>query len=293
MKGIALDNVVIKANYVILTAFSLSIIYPFYYVVMLSFNDGTDAATGGIYWWPRVFTLDNYTNFIKDPVVLLAFRNSILRTIIGIVSALLVTGLYAYAVSKKYLLFKNFYIFFMLVTMYFGGGLIPNFLLIKNIGLIDNFMVYIFPHAFSVYNAIIFASFFRTIPTSIEESAHMDGANDFQVFFKLIIPISKPVFAAIALFVGVMQWNSWFDTMLYTTTEKFETLSHLLVKKLNISSYLLESEKIGVAGQEMTGITTTSLLLATMVITAFPIIIAYPLLQRHFVKGIMLGSLKG
>ena len=272
MKKITLDSVVIKINYVIVSIFAVLILYPFYYVIVLSFNDGMDAAKGGIYFWPRMFTLDNYETFFKDPVIFTAFRNSILRTVLGIVLALIVTGLYAYAISKKDLLFKRFYIFVGIITMYFGGGLIPTYLIIRDLGLIDNFLVYLLPSIFSMYNAILLTSFFKTIPASIEESAVIDGANEYQIFFKLMIPISKPVFAAIALFVGVMQWNQWFDTMLYTTKNNLETLSHILVKKLNISVQLIELAKTdsGVGSSKMLGLTSTSLMLAIMVITAFP-----------------------
>jgi putative aldouronate transport system permease protein len=295
MKKITLDNVVIKIDYLIMLFYIILIAYPFYYVIVLSFNDGMDAARGGIYFWPRVFTLENYKIFLKDKVVFVAFVNSVLRTIIGILSALLVTGFYAYAISKKELLFRKFYVLFGIITMYFGGGLIPTFLIMRSLGLFNNFLVYILPSMFSMFNAILFTSFFKEIPAEIEESAFIDGANEFQIFFKLIFPISKPVFAAIALFNGVSHWNSWFDTMLYTSGTKLETLSHLLVKKLNISVQLIEMAKtdLGVGGSKLLGLTSNSLMLAVMVITAFPIIAIYPLLQKYFIKGIMIGSLKG
>ncbi|HOJ12419.1 MAG TPA: carbohydrate ABC transporter permease, partial [Clostridiales bacterium] len=227
-------------NYLFLSLFIFFTLYPFYYCVMLSFNDGKDAESGGIYFWPRLFTLENYRRVFSDPYILVGFRNSILRTVIGVVLAVFFTAMYAYAVSRRDLLFKKVYLTIGIITMYFGGGLIPYYILINRIGLIDNFLVYIIPGLFSMSNAILFITYFRDIPVSLEESAKIDGANDIYIFYKIIFPVSLPIFACIALFIGVSQWNSWFDTMLYTNSDNLETLPHLMVKILNTQNYMNE-----------------------------------------------------
>lgn len=281
--------------YLSIILFTLAVVYPFYQCVVLSFNDGRDAMSGGIYFWPRKLSFYNYTYVFSDKNIANAAIISVLRTVIGVVSALLVTSIFSYAISKKKLLFRKTYITLGLITMYFGGGLIPSYLLIRSLNLFDNFLVYILPNLFGMYNAVIFITFFSQIPQSLEESAKIDGANDLYIFFKIIFPISTPVFATIALFVGVGHWNSWFDTMLYTKSTNLNTLSHLLTKMINSQQFreLTSKSRTTAISSLASSMTSTSLMLATMVVTTVPIIVLYPFLQKHFVKGIMLGSLKG
>lgn len=283
-------------NYIFIAVVTLLILYPFFYCVMLSFNDGLDAQKGGIYFWPRLFTLDNYRFVFSNGAILTAARNSVLRTVFGTVLALFVTSMFGYVVSKKDLLFRKAYITLGLITMYFGGGLIPYFLLIRSLGLFNNFLVYLIPNLFAMFNAIIFLSFFQTIPDSLEESAKIDGANDFTIYWRCYIPLSTPVIATIALFLGVGQWNSWFDTMLFAPMNpQLETLSHIMTKMISAQQFIDQiSTKFATGeGARSSGMTSTALMLATMVITCFPIIVLYPFLQRYFVKGVMIGSIKG
>jgi len=185
----------------------------------------------------------------------------------------------------------------MLITMFFGGGLIPYILVIRSLGLYNNFLVYIIPNLFSVWYCILFMSFFRALPDSLEESAKIDGANDFYIFIRIILPLSKPVLATIALFVGVGHWNSWFDNMLFASQDdQLQTLSFVLQKMINNQKFLdeiLRTKNLGVGAQTVSGMTSTSLRLATMVVTAFPIMVLYPFLQKYFVTGVMIGSIKG
>lgn len=284
-------------NYIILSMFVIVTVYPFYYCVMLSFNDGKDAQMGGIYFWPRVFTFANYVKVFAEPLILTAARNTVLRTSVGTAAAVFFTAMFAYGVSRPNLHFKKFYMIFGTITMYFGGGLIPYFLLIRSLGLMNNFLVYIIPGMFSIWNAIIFISFFKSLPEALEESAKIDGANEFYIFLRIILPLSTPVLATIALFVGVWQWSSWYDTMLFANSEKLETLPHILMNILNTQSYLdNESAKGGVAALKALkkkGVTSSAMQLAIMVVTTFPIIAVYPFLQKYFVKGVMIGSIKG
>jgi putative aldouronate transport system permease protein len=295
MKRTAGDKAFVATNYVLILVFTILVVYPFLWCVILSFNDGKDAQRGGIYLWPRVFTLDNYRYVFSNADVLIAARTSILRTAAGTVGSIFVTSIFAYAASKKDLVFRRAYMLLGLVTMYFGGGLIPYVLVIRMLGLYNNFLVYVIPNLFAMFNALVFVAFFQTIPASLEESAKLDGANDFLIFLRIIVPVSKPVFATIALFVAVGQWNSWFDNMLFVREKELQTLSYFLTKMVSAQRFVDEvmtKFQTGV-GRSAAGMTSTSLMLATMVVTAFPIIVLYPFLQKHFAKGVMIGSIKG
>lgn len=282
-------------NYTLIVVFTVVVLYPFLWCIIISFNEGRDTQLGGIYFYPRAFTLENYRFVFSNPKILVAARNSVLRTVLGTVFAVGVTSMFAYTISKRDLAFGKFYTAIGLITMYFNGGLIPYVLVIRAVGLYNNFLVYILPNMFAMFNAIIFLAYFRTIPSSLEESAKMDGANEFTIFVRIIAPVAKPVFATIALFAGVAQWNSWFDTMLFTRTDQLETLSHIMTEMITAQRFIDEvmaerSLGVGTASVKMT---TTSLMMATMVVTAFPIIVTYPFLQKYFAKGILIGSLKG
>nr|MDA3808814.1 carbohydrate ABC transporter permease [Spirochaetaceae bacterium] len=201
-------------------------IYPIWYTVVLSFNDANDTQLGGIYWWPRVFSIDSYSAVFQSNVVITGFVISILRTVIGTVTAIFFTSMIAYAYSKKHLIGRKFYLTMGTFTMFFSGGLIPGFLLFKNLGLLDNFLVYIIPTAFNFFNLIIFMTFFRGIPESLEDSALLDGANEFRTFMLIILPLSTPVLATISLFHGVWHWNDYFWGILF--------LNMLLIKPVLI-----------------------------------------------------------
>jgi len=290
----ALDIILV----IILLLFTVVIVYPFYNCIVLSFNTGADAMRGHIYFWPREFTLENYKKVLTQDIFSTAAANSILRTVITTVLAIFFTAAYAYVISHRNLMFRKFYMVLGLITMYFSAGVIPTYLVIRDLGLYNNFAVYILPGLFSMFNAVLFYTFFCGIPAALEESAKIDGANEIVVLFRIMMPISMPVIATVALFVAVGQWNSWFDTMLYTKGGSLETLSHMFRKMLESAKYLEtqiteasgESLEQLVSSQETNSIT---LQMAAMVITCFPIIVLYPFLQKYFVKGVMVGSIKG
>jgi len=264
-------------------------LYPFYFVIISSLNEPIDLLNGPVFLLPRKFSLANYSYVLRDERILKAAFITLARTVIGSLSAVLFTAAFAYGVSKQRLLGRKFFIGMALVTMYFSGGLIPSYLLIAHgLKLQGNFLVFIIPNLFSAFNAFIMMSFFRGISPEIEESARIDGANDLVIFFRLILPISLPILATITLFNGVYHWNSWFDALLYGG-RKLETLQQYLVKSI-------QSANVNVKAASYVStltVSSTSVRYTTMVITAFPIVVAYPFLQRYFVKGIMIGSLKG
>jgi len=283
------DSIFEIFNIIIMSIVILITLYPFFFVIISSLNEPIDLLNGPVFLFPRKFSLANYSYVLRDERILKAAFITLARTVIGSLSAVLFTAAFAYGVSKQRLLGRKFFIGMALVTMYFSGGLIPSYLLIAHgLKLQGNFLLFIIPNLFSAFNAFIMMSFFRGISPEIEESARIDGANDLVIFFRLILPISMPILATITLFNGVYHWNSWFDALLYGG-RKLETLQQYLVKSI-------QSANVNVKAASYVStltVSSTSVRYTTMVITAFPIVVAYPFLQRYFVKGIMIGSLKG
>lgn len=266
-------------------------LYPIWYVLVNSFNDGQDAMRGGIYWVPRVFSLDNYIEVFKNAGIMTAMGITIAKTVIGVVCHVFFTAMVGYALSRRDLLGRKIYLVMGTITMFFYGGLIPTFLLIRDLGLFDNFLVYIIPALFSFFDMIIFMAFFREIPDGLEEAARIDGANDLMIFTRIIIPISMPVVATIALFHGVYQWNDYFTGMIYVNKMDLQPIQTFLFRVVAQSS---SNQIVATAGAAINRtVTSQSIKLATMVVTTLPIVLAYPFLQKYFVKGLMVGSIKG
>lgn len=266
-------------------------LYPIWYVIINSFNEGTDAMQGGIFWWPREFTLENYITVFQNPGILKAFGITVAKTVVGTICHVFFTAMVAYAYSRKQLVGRKYYMFIGTITMFFSGGLIPTYLLLRDLGLLDTFWVYIFPVLFSFYDLIIFVSFFRGIPESLEEAARIDGANDFQIFIRIILPLSLPVLATIALFHGVYQWNDYFTGVIYINNPDLQPIQTFLYRVVaqSTSNQML----INAPGSVVTStVTSQSIKYATMVVTTLPIVIVYPFLQKYFVKGMLIGSIK-
>ncbi len=267
-------------------------LYPVWYTVIVSLNDSTDTLRGGIYFLMRKFTLESYKTVFQDHAIIKAFGITITRTLIGTVTSVLFTAMVAYAMSKKHIFGHKVYMIVGTITMFFGGGLIPTFILYKNIGLYDNFLVYIIPYMFNFYNMIIFMSFFREMPVALEESAKLDGANDLIIFFKIILPLSMPVVATIALFNGVWHWNDYFTGVMFVNEsdlQPIQTFLYRIVASASASKAVV-SLPAGVSAQQ---VSSQSVRLATMVVTTLPIVCVYPFLQKYFVKGMLIGSVKG
>lgn len=279
-------------NYSIMVLLIIIILYPVWYVLLLSFNEGIDAAKGGIYFFPRKFSLANFKIVFENAGIVRSFAVTIVRTLVGVCTHVLFTATVAYGLSKTKLVGRKLFLTMGVITMFFNGGLIPTFLLIKGLGMLDNFWVYIIPTMFNFFELIIFISFFRELPVSLEESARIDGANDFYIYVKIILPLSLPVLATIALFNGVWHWNDYFTGLIYINNEELQTIQTYLYKVIqqNSSSQMLANTGGAVV---LRSTTSKSIELATMVITTFPIVCIYPFLQKYFVKGLLVGSIKG
>lgn len=270
-------------------------VYPFYYILIQSFNNGMDSSMGGVYFWPRKFTLGNFETLLADADWGNAIFISVAKTIVGTLLGLFATSVVAYALSFENVLGRKIYYKIFIFTMFFSGGMIPFYILLKNLGMLNTFWVYVIPGMLNVYYMLIMVNFFQTIPTSLYESAWLDGAGHFRVFIQIALPLSKASLATIALFFAVGQWNSWLDSVYYVTKENLRPMSYLMMEIINKSataSAVSNAQALGYASSALQS-TTTSLQMASMVLAVTPILVVYPFLQKYFVKGVMIGSVKG
>lgn len=296
----ASDRIYGFVNYTILTLFSITALYPFIYFLALSFNDGYDAMRGGVYLFPRAFTLENYKKAFSHPQIMNAFGISVMRTVIVTVSSVLVCAMMAYALSKKGLPGRKYIIFFFFFTTLFGGGLIPTFILYRQLGIYNTFWVMVIPHLYSFFNAVIIRTFFMGIPPSLAESATIDGANELDIFIKIMIPLSLPVLATIALFIGVGNWNDWFTGQFFIQDAKLKpaaTFLNQMISEASFESMTAKSDGSGIVRMNedataLRGLTPEALRMTFVIIITVPIVCVYPFLQKYFVKGVLLGSLK-
>ncbi len=278
-------------NGIFMIAFVIVTLYPVLNTLAISFNEGTDALRGGIYLWPRVFTLKNYTTVLQKDNLITGAYITVLRTIIGTLLALVTNAILAFIVSRKNFIFAKSVSLFWVITMYVNGGLIPTFLLYKSLGLTNSFAVYVIPGMISAFNMLVIRTYMRGIPDSLEESAQLDGAGYTTIFLKIISPLCKPVYATVALFVAVFQWNSWFDAMLYNRmSTQYTTLQYELMKLL--SSVSNQSSSAEAMKNSEGSITPTSIRAAATIVTMLPIVCIYPFLQKYFVTGLTLGGVK-
>lgn len=281
-------------NYTFMIIFVIVTLYPVWNTVALSFNEGIDAVRGGIYLFPRKPALKNYSTVFGMENLWTGAFISVARTVLGTASALIVNALLAYVVSRKRFLFKSQLSLFWVLTMYVNGGLIPTFLLYRNLGLTGTFWVYVIPGMVSAWNMLVLRTYMLGLPDSLEESAQLDGAGYMTIFWKIISPLCMPVYATVVLFVAVGQWNSWFDAMIYNRLKtQYTTLMYELMKLL--SSVMQQSgsaASASEAGAAAASITPVTVRAAATVVTMAPIICLYPFLQRYFVTGLTIGGVK-
>ena len=284
-QDIVLDAVI----YLFLALVVIVCVYPFWNIFIISINDATDAIRGGLYFLPRKLSLASYVDILSRKTFLDSIKVTLARTLIGTSLAALVTTALAYVLSRKELVFKKGLTLIFVFTMYFGGGLVPYYMVLKNLNLLDSFWVYIIPNLVSVYNMILVKNYIEGMPDAIFESCKIDGANELTVFFKMVVPLSKPIIMTIVLFVAITQWNSWFDAYLYTNSQSLKTMQSILVEILN--QYQTSSANQA-ANQNAAALTPDSIRMAATMVSTIPIIMVYPFIQKYFVKGIMLGSVK-
>ncbi len=294
-----------KAERVIFTSINTSLLlilvfvtlYPFWNTIVLSFNEGLDSIKGGITFWPRKFSLQNYKAVFITGTVFNAFKVSVLRTLIQTVISLYLTTMLAYALSRKEFILRKQFTTLIVISMYVSAGLIPQYFLIRSIGLINKFAVYIVPSLLYAFNFIVIRTYIRGLPDSFIESAKIDGAGEFKIFMSIIFPLCKPVLATIGLFIAVGAWNDWFSTFLYTSSKQhLHTLQYKLMEFLQSSQNQAKSAadvgSMAMSKVSSTMVTPVSIRAAITVVAAVPILLVYPFLQKHFVAGIAVGGVK-
>ena len=290
------DRVFPVVNGIILVLIMFVTLYPVLNTVAYSFNEGTDALRGNIGLWPRKFSLDAYESILADKSVYQAAWISASKTVLITLLNLFWTGMLAYCLSRPEYVLRKFITTIMVLTMYINAGLIPNYLLIsKTLNLAKSYWVYIIPTMFSCFNMIVIRTYITSLPDALVESARIDGAGDFRVYWQIIFPLCKPVLATVALFVAVGSWNSWFDTYLYNGGQKnLHSLQYLLKMKLATTQASANAAKTSAeALKTQTSTTPITIRCAITVISTVPIMVVYPFLQKYFVTGMALGSVKG
>lgn len=279
-------------NFVVLIIIAFVSLYPFWQIVAESLNEPLDAMKGGIYFLPRQFSLIAYKTVFENDMLITSFFVSVARTVVGTFVSIIVTSLLAYALSKQFLVGNRFFSLMCLATMFFSGGMIPTYITISKLGLIDNFLVFILPSAVNVWNMIILRTFFENIPSSLEESARLDGAGWYMIFFMIILPLSTSALATVCLFFAVAQWGAWFDAYIYILDAQhlypMQTILMRIINQNAISGGDISGSNVG----GVITVTADSIKLATIVVSTVPILCVYPFVQKYFVQGILIGSVK-
>jgi putative aldouronate transport system permease protein len=267
----------------------ICMLYPFMHVLSISLSTRAESLRMGIHWYPKEISFGAWEKVFSTSTVWIALQNSVFRTVVGTLMTLVFLSIGAYPLSKKYLPHRNFYTMFIIVTMFFSGGLIPSYLLIKSLNLIDSLWVLVIPGLISSFNLLILRNFFMGIPEELEDSARIDGANELRILFSLVIPLSKPVLATLALWTAVGHWNAWFDALLYMQ-DPGKVVLQLYLRRLVITNEGTGDALLSIPVEEQPHETLKA---AVIMFTALPILMVYPFLQKYFVKGVMVGSLKG
>jgi putative aldouronate transport system permease protein len=283
-------------NTVFLILFSLTMLYPFVLMLAMSLNEGMDTAKGGIYLLPRAFTLFNYEVVLNNPFIKSAYLVTVGRTVIGTALSILVTALFAYGLSYRNVPFRRLITVYAIIPMLFNGGLVPFYLQLKSLHLLNTFWVFVIPYMFNIWNMFVMYRFFRSTPEELREAAEIDGANPLQILFRIIFPVSLPMLAALSLFTAVGHWNDWFAGAFFVTDNQLVPVQTYLQKMLSIDR--LEMIPGGAGAEDMypeskwSDVTLIAVKMATVMVGTLPILFVYPFLQKYFVKGIMIGSLK-
>lgn len=277
-------------NTIFLGLLAFTMLYPFWYLLAISITDAERTAISQVYFWPEFLSFESYSNVLSSKYIWLGFKWTIIRTVIGTIIAVTVGFILAYCLSKRDFPNRKMWTSLLVFTMFFSGGMVPEYLLIKDLGLLNNVWSLILPSTISAYNITIMRNYLMSLPDSLEESARIDGANDIVILYKIVVPLSLPILATVALWTAVGHWNAWFDGMLYITNPEHQVL------QVTLRRIVLEgtNSMVPMSGEELnTHMTSESIKAATVMVATIPILCVYPFIQKYFVKGVMVGSLKG
>ena len=292
------DRIISILTYVIYSIFAFVCVYPFYYIFINTISANDLSERGKIVFWPKGIHFTNYLNVMKIDGLLQATKISLARTVIGTFVTVIVAAFLGYMFTRETMWHRKLWFRLVAATMYFNAGIIPWFITMKNLGLTNNFWVYILPAAVQPFYIILYKTFVESIPKELEDAAEIDGAGTLRIFFQIIIPIIKPILATVAIFAAVAQWNSFQDTLLLVTDDKLYTLQYVLYNYLNQASSLKSlvnnsSSAEAMAASLAHASTATSIRMTVTIVVVTPIILVYPIFQRFFTKGIMIGAVKG
>ena len=294
------DRIADVIIYLVFGVFALACIFPIYYIFINSVSNNDAVARGDVLFWPVGFHVQNYLDIIDQPDIGHAIVNTLIRTFLGTFLSLMLTAFMGYAFTRNELWHRKLWYRMLTLTMYFGAGLIPSFLNIKMLGLYNTFWVYIIPGLISVYNMILFKTFVESIPASLEESADLDGAGYMVKFFRIILPLCKPIIATLCIFTAVGHWNDYMTTVYYILDRKLFTLQFLLYDYMNQASQLSQMIKDMGSQLNSSAITTaagainpTTVKMSIAMFVTLPVLFVYPFFQKYFVGGIMIGAVKG
>lgn len=268
-------------------------LYPLLYVILASFSESSKLmAHQGLLLKPAGFSLAAYASVLKNPNILTGYKNTLIVLVVGTCLNLFLTGMAAYVLSRKNVLLNSFFTMLIVFTMFFSGGMIPAYLIIKGLGITDTYLAMILPSAISTYNLIIMRTGFSAVPDSLEESAKIDGARHFTIFWKIVVPLAKPTIAVILLYYGVAHWNSWFYAMIYLPTRRDLRPLQLILRDILIDNSTNSMMDSGTSAGDMESVSET-IKYAVIVVSTVPILVIYPFIQKYFVKGVMIGAVKG
>lgn len=291
MKKNPVEKIGQAINYAILIMLAISTLYPFWHVLMYSISDSRAAMTGGFFLWPRDFSIAAYRLLYRTRMIITSYGNTIERTVLGTLLNLAFSASLAYPLSLRRFRLRGFLTMLIFFTMLFSGGMIPTFLLVRELRLIDTTWALILPVLVSPFNMFIMRNYFQSLPASLEESASIDGAKPLRILLSIILPLSLPVIAALGLFYGIFHWNAFFDGILYINNPQKQVLQVYLRNIITVtaigSTTTIEDRALGA------GLSEESMKMAAISASIVPIIIIYPWLQKHFVKGVLIGSIKG
>ncbi|GGA32505.1 carbohydrate ABC transporter permease [Paenibacillus physcomitrellae] len=291
------DRFFLTCNYIFLFMAFVIVAYPVLYIISASISNPKLVASGEMWLWPKDITFEGYQRVFRDTQIWVGYGNTILYTVVGTLVNLIVTIPAAYALARKDFVGRNFFMAVFMVTMFFGGGLVPTYLLIKNLGLVNSMWALILPGATSIWNLIVCRTFFQSaIPKEMQEAAEIDGCSNFRLFFRIVLPLSSSIIAVMALFFGVGHWNNYFSAMIYLNDHGKYPLQLVLRQILVLQEMSAESGALNSStASALNNKAEVAALVkyAVIIVSTLPVIIIYPFLQRYFVQGVMIGSVKG
>lgn len=292
------DRIISVITYIVYSLFAFVCVYPFYYIFINSISANNLSEKGKVLFWPLQIHFTNYVNVLKIPDLFNALKVSVGRTVVGTVLTVLFSAFLGYMFTRETLWHRKFWYRFVVVTMYFNAGIIPWFITMLNLGLTNNFWGYIWPAVVQPFYIVLCKTFVESVPRELQEAAEIDGAGTLTIFFRVMLPVIKPILATIAIFAAVAQWNSFQDTLLLMTDKRLYTLQFVLYQYINQANSLRglvnnASGTIDLAASLAKAQTATSIRMTVTILVVTPIILVYPIFQRFFVKGIMIGAVKG